>query len=90
MRGRRMGGIRALALGLAVVTPAGSARAEGHDRVVPENAAQPPGASFEGQPPVGRAQKIQIAREVLASSSRATACAQSGPWRKSPAGWSNG
>ena len=75
MLGRRMGGIRALALGLAVATPAGPARAEGHDRVVPENAVQPPGASFEGQPAVGRAQMIRIAREALAASARATACA---------------
>ncbi|MBV8076587.1 MAG: phosphatidylserine/phosphatidylglycerophosphate/cardiolipin synthase family protein [Planctomycetaceae bacterium] len=75
MRGRRLGGIRALALGFAVATPAGPARAEGHDRVVPENAAQPPGASFEGQPSVGRAQKIRIAREALAASARSTACA---------------
>ena len=47
-------GYARLALGLAVATPAGPARAEGQDREVPENAAQPPGASFEGQPPIGR------------------------------------
>ena len=72
MRRLRRGGVCALALGLAGVVRVALACGGGNDRVVPENAVQPPGASFEGQPPVGRTQQIQIVKEAMAASTRVT------------------
>src|SRR4051812_27301784 len=68
---RRSAGRRArtLAAGLASLAWGVEAGA-GRDRVLPENAVQPPGASFEHDPPVGPTQKVAIAREVTLASLR--------------------
>jgi phosphatidylserine/phosphatidylglycerophosphate/cardiolipin synthase-like enzyme len=79
-RGRQVAGrrravaARALVLGLAGVWLSGTAMAAGPRRVTPENALQPPGASFEGYPEIGRAQRAAIAREVIVGSARSVAC----------------
>lgn len=64
--------MRALAVGLAGLALGESASAADAGvrsaRVVPPNSIQPPGASFEGDPAIGRAQKVAIAREIVRSS----------------------
>jgi hypothetical protein len=77
MTGRRqVGGVQALAVGLAGAALSADVRAEegrahAHPRVLPANALPPLGAPFEGYPPVGRAQKVRIAEESLGASARA-------------------
>src|SRR4051794_28435824 len=60
----------ALSLAIAGVTPPDPVGAiERLQGPLPANASQPPGASFEGYPAVGRAQRRAIAQEVICSSS---------------------
>ncbi|HWE39647.1 MAG TPA: phosphatidylserine/phosphatidylglycerophosphate/cardiolipin synthase family protein [Isosphaeraceae bacterium] len=58
-----------IVVAVSVAVAPGGYRAEGgeHGRrgPVPPNAVQPPGASFEGYPAVGRSQKVEIAREAV-------------------------
>src|SRR4051812_9425414 len=67
--------MRALAAGLTGAALGGEVRAEeclllDGKRGLPPNAIQPPGASFEGYPQVGRVQKVRIAGESIGASAR--------------------
>lgn len=52
-------------IALAAQASDGGEHGLGRRRPVPPNAVQPPGASFEGYPAVGRAQEVEIAREAV-------------------------
>ena len=80
MRDRRVGASRrpcgaALVLTIVCASFFGGpyTLAEGHGRVLPANAVQPPGASFEGYPAVGRRQRAEILREAVKASVRSLA-----------------
>jgi cardiolipin synthase len=61
--------VMALAVGVGAQGLSGAAHAGGHgNRPVPVNAVQPPGASFEGYPVVGGAQRVRILEEGLHAS----------------------
>jgi cardiolipin synthase len=61
-------------LGLSLLGTHAAARAGDREScALPPNAFQPPGASFEGYPAVGREQEIAIGREILRGTLSATA-----------------
>ena len=64
--GRGWAGLAAVVGAAALIGCAGGSRG----RVLPANAVQPPGASFEGQPAIGRAQKIKIAKDIAGDTLR--------------------
>jgi len=60
----------ALALGIGVVVTGCAWRQAG--RVLPPNAIQPPGASFENDPAIGRPQKVRAVKGIIADTLRQT------------------
>ena len=62
----------ALAVALGMWAMFAGCAGGGAARVLPPNAVQPAGASFEGEPAIGTAQKIKIAEDIIADTVRQT------------------
>jgi phosphatidylserine/phosphatidylglycerophosphate/cardiolipin synthase-like enzyme len=59
-----------IAAAIFSIAPATCDGGEHAPRVLPENAVQPPGASFEGYPVIGTRQKVWIGENILGESAR--------------------